>query len=404
MKARDILKSMFRDDFQAAHTFKEPEWWRQVLRPNVGYGGTAVTEDTAMQIAAVSACVRILSETVSSLPLVVYERGENGSRREAVDHPLYSLLKFGPNKHQTPQQYLEQTMVGLTLAGNAYSQIVRDNGNRIMQIVPMQPQLVGIQQDTGKLSFVYKQPQGESRTFSRSQVWRVNGITRDGLTGISPIQLLKQPAAIAQDADMAAGKMLANGLMPSAVFELDGKIAEDDYEKVKERLKEFQGSKNAADVLILQSGMKMNGVSMSPQDAQLLLSRKFQIAEIARVFRVPLHMLNELDKATFSNIEHQSLEFVMHTIRPWCTRIEQTVTRDLIGPAGAKKYFAEFKLDALLRGDLKSRYEAYAVAVTNGWMNRNEVRRKENLNPAEGLDEFLTPLNMATEDERNSDI
>jgi HK97 family phage portal protein len=386
-------------------TLKEPEWWRQQMQQNRSVSGTYITETAAFNIVSVNACVRILSETIASLPLVVYQREPDGSKKEATQHPLYSLFKYGPNADQTPMQMLEQQMVALTLRGNAYAQVIRDGGNRVNQIVPLKAEAVSVSDD-GK-RFVYSPEKGTPREFSKDSIWRIAGLTSDGFLGFSPISLLRDPAGISYDLQESQGAMIRNGLMPSGVFEFPGKIDEKHFENVKERLRDMKGSANRGEPLILQSGMQYKGLSISPQDAQLLESRKFQIAEIARVFRVPLHMLGELDKATFSNIEHQSLEFVIHTIRPWCERIEQTITRDLIGKPGQSKYFAEFNLDALLRGDLSSRYTAYGMAIKDGWMSRNEARTKENMNPADGLDDFMTPLNMAMEgrtDERDSDL
>lgn len=378
-------------------TLREPEWWRQTLGAPLGISGRSITPEAAMSVTAVYGCVRVLAESVASLPVMVYRRLPNGGKEPATNHRLYRLLHDSPNSEQTAFEATEFRMASLALRGNSYSVIEMNGVRDVMGIHPLRPQFMEVTRDSaGRLVFDYQEP-GASRVYSKDEIWFTRGFSNDGVLGVSPIGLCREAIAYAMTLNEHGARMFANGAKVPGVLEVPGELSDVAYDRLKQGFAEkHQGAANAGKTLILEGGAKYSQIGMNASDAEFIASQKMQIAEIARIFRVPLHMLAEMEQATFSNIEHQSLEFVTHTLRPWLVRIEQSANRDLFGPFERGQYFVEFKLDALLRGDVKSRYEAYQVAVNNGWMNRNEVRRLENLNPAEGLDEFMVPLNMQT--------
>ena len=381
-------------------TLKEPEWWRQTANHYTSVdAGVSVNQQTAMQLSAFFAALRIVAESVGSLPLKIYQRRSDGGKEFAPNHPLNRIFGQVANDEQTPQELIEFIMASAMLGGTAYCHKEMNGAGQIMALHPLDQSLMHVTRDSAdRLVFDYQDP-GRARVYTPREIWRVPGMGGDGVTGYSIINYAKQTLGTAIATERHAAKTFANGARLSGVFEMDNYLKDDAYERLSRDIKNYTGVDNANKTLILESGLKYKGVSMSNDQAQFLESRKFQIAEIARWFRVPLHMLNELDRSTYNNIEHSGIEFVTHTLRPWCERIEQTITRDLIQPRYRGLYFAEFNLNALLRGDTASRYEAYASGIQNGWISRNEVRQLENLNPKEGLDEYLVPLNMGGPEE-----
>lgn len=377
-----------------AATLKEPEWWRQTANVPVSDSGVTVNKSTAMQLSAFFACVRILAESIGSLPLKVYRRMPDGGKEIASNHPLNKVFGQVANDEMTPQELLEFIMASCQLTGTAFCEKEIDGAGRITALHPLDPAFMRITRDSkNKLVYDYQDP-NQNKVYTARKIWRVPGLGGDGVTGYSTLAYARQTLGTSLATERHAAKTFANGTRIGGVFQMDGHLDDDSYERLKNDLVMYTGVDNANKTMILEHGLEYKGVAMKNDEAQFLESRKFNIADVARWFRVPLHMLNELDRATFSNIEHQSIEFVMHTLRPWCKRIEHTITRDLIAPQHRGKFFAEFTLDALLRGDTQSRYEAYGKGIQDGWLNRNEVRKKENLNPVEGLDEYLTPMNM----------
>lgn len=377
------------------YTLKDPEVFG-VPDSMVTGSGVTVTPDTALRISAVYGCVRILSETVASLPLHVYRRLPNGGR-ESVRHPLNNLLGVSGNGEQTAFEQREYQMSSLGLRGNAYSVLELDRRGLVSSIESLKPFYCHLGRSaSGSLIVDYQEP-GNSRVYRADQLWRVAALGSDGVQGLSPVALARENMALAITTEQSAARMFSNGNQTANVLEYEHQLTDEQIEKLRSQFTDqYSGYKNAHKPLILESGMSARSIGMSASDAQFLESRKFQIAEIARWYRVPLHMLAELDKATFSNIEHQSIEFVVHTIRPWLVRLEQSASRDLLTDAEKQRgLFLSHNVEGLLRGDTKARYEAYASGIVNGWMSRNEVRALENLNPVEGLDNYLVPLNMA---------
>ena len=366
--------------------------------------GKRVTEQSAMQMTAVYSCVRILSEAVASLPLHLYKTETGGSKEKATDHPLYQVLHDEPNPEMTSFIFRETLMTHLLLWGNAYSQIIRNGKGEVIALYPLMPDRMSVDRDEkGQLYYQYQRSNDEAPTMKGStvvlrpsDVLHIPGLGFDGLVGYSPIAMAKNAIGLAIATEEYGSKFFANGAQPSGVLEHPGVIK--DPSRVRESwMNTFGGSSNANKVAVLEEGMKYTPISISPEAAQFLETRKFQVNEIARIFRVPPHMIGDLEKSSFNNIEQQSLEFVKYTLDPWVSRWEQAIKRSLLSENEKKTYFAKFNVDGLLRGDYQSRMNGYAVARQNGWMSANDIRELENLDriaAEDGGDLYLINGNM----------
>ena len=365
--------------------------------------GKPVTERTAMQMTAVYSCVRILAEAIAGLPLHVYEYTKTGGKEKAIKHPLYHILHDEPNPEMSSFVFRETLMTHLLLWGNAYAQILRNGKGEVIGLYPLMPNKMTVDRDEqGHLFFRYQRTNDEALKpdstviLTPQEVLHIPGLGFDGLVGYSPIAMAKNAIGLAIATEEYGAKFFANGAAPSGVLEHPGTIK--DPAKVRESWNStFGGSGNAGKVAVLEEGMKYTPISISPDQAQFLETRKFQINEIARIFRVPPHMVGDLEKSSFSNIEQQSLEFVKYTLDPWVVRWEQSIMRTLFSPEEKKRYYVNFNLEGLLRGDYQSRMNGYAVARQNGWMSANDIRELENLDriPAEeGGDLYLINGNM----------
>ena len=368
--------------------------------------GKYVNERTSMQMTAVYCCVRILSEAVAGLPLHLYRYTDVGGKEKAADHPLYFLLHDEPNAEMTSFVFRETMMTHLLLWGNSYSQIIRNGKGDVIGLYPLMPDRMSVDRDeSGRLYYEYTRSEEDAKTISGrdmtvrlapEDVLHIPGLGFDGLVGYSPIAMAKNAIGLAIATEEYGSKFFANGAAPSGVLEHPGVLK--DPAKLRDSWTQtFGGSSNANKVAVLEEGVKYTPISISPNEAQFLETRKFQIDEIARIFRVPPHMLADLEKSSFSNIEQQSLEFVKYTLEPWLVRFEQSAARALLKPEEKSKYFIKFNVDGLLRGDYKSRMDGYAIARQNGWMSANDIRRLEQLDeiPAdEGGDLYLVNGNM----------
>lgn len=371
--------------------------------------GKQVTERSAMQMTAVYSCVRILAEAVAGLPLHVYKTGTDGGKDKATEHPLYRVLHDAPNPEMTSFVFRETLMTHLLLWGNAYAQIIRNGRDEVIGLYPLMPSRMSVGRLTsGALYYDYQTMPGEVPgdtglvRLSAAEVLHIPGLGFDGLVGYSPIAMAKNAIGMAQACEDYGASFFANGAAPGGVLEHPGTIK--DPTRVRESWQAtFGGAKNGNKIAVLEEGMKYTPISMSPEQAQFLETRKFQMGEIARIFRVPPHMIGDLDKSSFSNIEQQSLEFVKYTLDPWVIRFEQAITAKLITEAERRSVYVKFNLEGLLRGDYASRMNGYAVARQNGWMSANDIRELENLDridESEGGDLYLVngnmlPLNLA---------
>lgn len=372
------------------------------------FGGTTsgkpVNEHTAMQMTAVYSCVRILAEAVAGLPLHLYKYTDSGGKEKALSHPLYFLLHDEPNPEMSSFVFRETLMTHLLLWGNAYAQIIRNGKGEVIALYPLMPNRMSVDRDSsGALYYTYTKYSDEAPTMKGmtvplrpSDVFHIPGLGFDGLVGYSPIAMAKNAIGMAIACEEYGAKFFANGAAPGGVLEHPGTIK--DPQKVRDSWNAaYQGSSNSHRVAVLEEGMKYQPIGISPEQAQFLETRKFQINEIARIFRVPPHMVGDLEKSSFSNIEQQSLEFVKYTLDPWVIRWEQTISRALLRPDEKKLYFAKFNVDGLLRGDYQSRMNGYAIGRQNGWMSANDIRELENLDRIpveEGGDLYLINGNM----------
>lgn len=351
--------------------------------------GKPVNERTAMQTTAVYACVRILAEAVASLPLHVYEYQDDGGKKLVHDHPLYYLLHDEPNPEMTSFVFRETLMSHLLIWGNAYAQIIRDGAGRVLGLYPLLPDKMEVQRDDkGNIYYVYSRNSDENPTFKEygniklkaEDVLHIPGLGFDGLIGYSPIAMAKNAVGMTLACEEYGASFFANGANPGGVLEHPGVLK--DPSKVRESWNSvYRGVSNAHKIAVLEEGMKYQQIGIPPEEAQFLETRKFQINEIARLYRIPPHMIGDLDKSSFSNIEQQSLEFVKYTLDPWVIRWEQSLQKSLLLPGEKGKYFIKLNVDGLLRGDYQSRMNGYAVGRQNGWFSANDIREMENMNP-----------------------
>jgi len=360
--------------------------------------GQNVTVDSALRHWPVWSCVRVISETVASLPCIVYRRRADGGKERALGHRLYDVLHYQPNPEQTAMDYWDVVMVHCLTWGNHYSQIERDDyGTRALW--PLDPSRMQIGRNgAGQLEYRYRQHGGDVQTFAFADIFHVHGLSWNGTVGLSVIGYAREAIGLGLSLEEFAARYFGQGTHPRGVLQHPGKLSDDVQERLRASWNEiYQGTANAHKVAILEQGMTWEPMVIPPEDSQFLESREWGAEIIAAWYRVPPHKIGLLKHATFSNIEHQAIEFVTDTIRPWVYRLEQSIRRDIfqIGD-GKRDHYAEFLVDGLLRGDLASRYAAYATARQNGWMSADDVRGLENMNPlTEGTGRiYWRPANM----------
>lgn len=366
--------------------------------------GKTVNEFTAMQTTAVYACVRILAESVAGLPLHVYEYKGQGKERVPL-HPLYFLLHDSPNPEITSFVFRETLMIHLLLWGNAYAQILRDGRGTVVGLYPLLPSRMSVDRDKdGRLVYTYtpnsdanpKCRDGRQIILRAEEVLHIPGLGFDGLVGYSPIAMARNAVGMTLACEEYGASFFANGARPGGVLEHPGVLK--DPSKLRESWQSvYGGTANTGKVVVLEEGLKYQQIAIPPEEAQFLETRKFQIDEIARLYRVPPHMIGDLEKSSFNNIEQQSLEFVKYTLNPWVVRWEQALQKALLLPAERRRYFVKFNVDGLLRGDYQSRMAGYATGRQNGWLSANDIREMENMNPIsdeEGGNLYLINGNM----------
>jgi HK97 family phage portal protein len=351
----------------------------------------SVTEESALKTSAVYACVKVIAESIASLPLHLM-REQNGVRTRARDHPLYGVLHDLANEETTSLNFREAMLASLLLWGNAYARIEKSGGH-VTGLWFMKPQFMEVSRGKdGRLIYRYTED-GKTEELKARQVFHILGFSLDGMRGLSPIQQAKQTIGLTLATEEYGAKFFSNGARPGGVLETPGVV------KDPERLRaswnaQFQGSGRAHRVAVLEEGIKYHTIGIPPDEAQFLETRKFQLNEICRVFRVPPHMIADLDRATFSNIEHQSIEFIQHTLTPWLVRYEQAIYKCLLDKEERGTLYARFNVDGLLRGDYYSRMQGYAIGRQNGWLSANDIRSLEDMNPIENGDVYLVNGNM----------
>jgi len=366
--------------------------------------GKLVTEFTAMQQTAVYACIKVLAESIAQLPMFIYEYTDDGGKKRVYDHPLSYILHDEPNPEMTSFVFRETLMSHLCTYGNAYAQIIRNGRGDVVALYPLLPnQMQVARADNGQLVYIYSTYDGQVASkdvktyyLRQDQVLHIPGLGFDGIIGYSPIAMARDAIGMGMAAEEFGSKFFNNGAMPSGVLSHPGTLT--DPARVREAwMAAYGGSGNAGKVAVLEEGMRYDPISINPSEAQFIETRKYQLDEIARIFRVPPHMIGDLEKSSFSNIEQQSLEFVMYTLNPWVKRWEQAINKSLLLPSEKGLYFCKMNVDGLLRGDYESRMNGYSIGRQNGWLSANDIRELEDMNPIsdeEGGNLYLVNGNM----------
>ncbi|HID7796933.1 TPA: phage portal protein [Proteus mirabilis] len=363
--------------------------------------GKVVTADKAMQLSAVWACVRLLSESISTLPIKIYKSESDGSRSLAKDHPIYRLLCKQPNFEMTPSRFMLMVVASLCLRGNSFIE-KKYIGSKLVALEPLLPQnmMVKRSDQTGMLEYKYTDPLGQkTRTIPTNKIMHIRGFGMDGICGMIPVKIGRDVIGAALSVEESAAKIFENGLQSSGFLSSEFPLDDEQRERIRSYLLSFVGSKNAGKMMVLEGGMKYNNVTMNPEAAQMLESRTFSIEEICRWFRVPPFMVGHMDKQSSwaSSVEGMNMQFLTNTLRPLLVNIEQEISRCLLN--GDDDYYAEFSVEGLLRADSAGRSAYYTTALQNGWMSRNDVRRLENLPPIEGGDIYTVQLNLTPLDQ-----
>lgn len=360
------------------------------------YAGKTVTPENSLTVAALWCCVKILAETSGTLPLGVYKRID-GASQPAPEHPLHELLHDCPNPDMSAADYRMSQTAQLALWGNCYSRIAKSTTGKIVALWPLQSKSMRRTSTPGGESiYTYTAGGNSGEKFKASDILHVRTLSFNGMDGISPIAQMKNPVGLAMALEEFAGRFFGNGAIPAIALEHPARLGPEAVRNIRESWKNlYGGNQNAHEVAVLEENMKIQMIGADPQKSQAIESRRFQIAELARIYRIPLHMLADLERATFSNIEQQSLEFVVYTLMPWLEIWEQSINRSLFTQSERVSYFAEHNVAGLLRGDQKSRYESYAIGKQWGFLNTNMILRLENI-PGIGPegDVYLQPMNM----------
>ncbi|MEN4211699.1 phage portal protein [Serratia marcescens] len=366
-------------------------FWQEWL--GTSSSGKVVTADKAMQLSAVWACIRLLSESVSTLPMKVYRREADGSRKLAQDHPAYQVLCRRPNLEMTPSRFMLMVVASICLRGNAFIE-KKMIGRKLVALNPLLPQNMVVKRlDTGQLQYTYTE-NGKKRVIPVDRMMHIRGFGLDGVCGMMPLSSGRDVFGAAMAVDESAAKIFENGLQTSGYISSKVALNKEQRERLRQYLAAFAGSKNAGKMMVLEGDLSYQNVTMNPEDAQMLESRAFSIEEICRWFRVPPFMVGHVTKQSSwaSSVEGMNLIFLTNTLRPLLVNIEQEISRCLLD--SDEDYFAEFSVEGLLRADSVGRAAYYTTALQNGWMSRNDVRRLENLPPIPGGEIYTVQLNL----------
>ena len=356
--------------------------------------------DKALTLTAVWCAIRLLAESVSSLPISVYSKQTNGDKLEDVKSPIYKLIKFKPNFYQNKITFFEYIMLCICTEGNSYVQIVRNNSGTPVELICLNPENVTVVINGGEL--FYQVDNGG--VLDSSDILHFKTLTDDGINGISPIDQCAKALKYSENLQTFGNTFFSNGAKPSSILQTDRALSDTALQRLKTSFNNNYGKlKNSNSTIVLEEGLTFKPISISPEQAQFLSSRQFSIEEVARIFNIPPHMLKDLSKSSFNNIEMQSQEFLTYTLMPYINRLEQEMNLKLFRTNELGSKFVEFNVNGLLRGDVKSRTEAYRSAITNGYMTINEVRQKENMNSIEGGDKHFMQMNMTTIDKIGED-
>lgn len=352
---------------------------------------------TAMKYSAVSGCVRVLAETKAVVPAKIYRTKDDGTREERNDIPLYDILHNEPNDEMSTYDFESQRMVSLNTGGYSVCERIQ---NRRGELIGLYPQKwdnvrIGRSKETNKLQYLIRSGT-KWETLDRKDVFHVVGLSFDGITGLSPIEYQAGAIMLGLNYEKFGNAFYKNGANTNLAILHPGKLDDTAFERLKADIaKNYAGTANTGKPMLFEDGVQLKELTIKPADAQLIELKRFSIEDVARWYRVPLHLLQDLSRSTNNNIEHQSLEFIMYTMLPWFKRDEAAMRQQLLTQKERQAgYYVEYKIDALLRGDAKSRAEAYAVGRQWGWLSVNDIRRLENMPPIPNGDVYLQPVNM----------
>lgn len=372
------------------------DWGRFFGLKTMTHAGVEVSEENSLALPAVWACVNVLAQTTAMLPLHTYRRLDNGGKTRATEHSLYRLLHTQPNPEQTSYEFRQMLMGHLATWGNAYAEIDATRDGRVRALWPLPVDRMTTERQGGRLRHIYRPLDGPEMVFGDHRILHLMGLSGNGVMGYSPIRQAMQAVGIGMALEEYEARFFSNGARPGLVVKHPAALSDKAYKRIKESWAEdHQGLSNAHRVKILEEGMDIQTISIPPEEAQFIESQRFQAEQVARLYRMPPHKIGIMTDATFSNIEHQSISFVVDTITPWLTNLEQRYTVDLLLAAEQGGYFVEHAVNGLLRGDIQSRYNAYAIGRNWGWLSANDILRMENMDPIDEGDIYLQPLNMA---------
>lgn len=371
-------------------------FWRGLIGSGRNSSGVTVTPDTALALPILQNCVTLLAESIAQLPLELYRRQDKGQREPAINHPLYDVLRYQPNGFQTPYELRECEQMAVGLRGNSYTFVERGEDGNVTALWPLVNDKVIVCKGDDMLPY-YRV--GTSEPLPMRHIHHVRWVSRNHYVGLSPVELHAEAVGLAQAVRTYTGKSFANGATVSGVIERPREAPAIKDQGTIDRILDQWGNKyggmdNAKKVAMLQEGMTFKPISMTNVDADIANILKLSGSDVARIYKIPLPMVNDLDKANYNTIEQLLIQFVVFGLLPWVKRHEQAMMRDYLLPQDRREYFIEFNLSGLLRGDQKSRYEAYAIGRQWGWLSVNDIRRLENMPPVPGGDVYLQPLNM----------
>lgn len=364
------------------------------------FSGICVTEEQGLAFAPVFAAVKILGEGIAVQPLFLYRRHAQG-KEVARDHPLFPILHDLPNPEQTSAEFREMMMAALTLWGNAYAEIERNALGEVLALWPIHPSRVTVRRPAADqpLQYAVTLPLGAGRVvLPKSRVFHIRAFPLDGVQGISPIRFHREAIALGIAAAQFGARFFGQGMMAGGVLEHPGKLGDPAYQRLRKDFDEYRSGLSAAHrILILEEGMKYEKLMIPPDDAQWIETRKLQVIEIARIFRIQPHKLMDFERATYQNIEESNLDHLTDTLMPHMVRWEQAIARDLLDADERREFFVRFKPEVFLRGKTLERYQAHAIARQWGWESVNDILEIEDRNTiGPGGDIYLSPLNMTT--------
>lgn len=404
MRPFDWIKKLFIKSAEHIQTSLELHDFLVLGGSNKSISGETITPGTAMRVAAVNAAVKVLAEGVAQLPLFVFKRLKEGGKDKVPDHWLFKLLHQRPNQWQTSFEFRETMMASLLLRGNAYAVKVM-RSTRVLELIPIFPDRVQVKQAEDFILDYLITPRlgGTALHFQAKDIFHIKALSSNGFIGLDPLQMARESIGLSLATQRHGSTLFSNSAIPSGTLVHPEELGEEGRDNLKKDWQQMTGGDNQNSVVILEEGMEFKPMGMTSENAQFLETREFQRADIAAIFRVPPHMIGDLKRATFSNIESQNISFITQSLMPWLVRWEQAIQRDLVPRGERDDLVAQFQVAGLLRGDSKARANFYVKMVQNGIYSVNEIRELENLNPREGGDEFLTPLNMESNEDEDKD-